>query len=50
MPLNLEGKKALVEEVSAVAGKALSVVADFHQPGSRTYIFDMKTCNRFNRR
>ena len=27
MPLNLEGKKALVEEVSAVAGKALSVVA-----------------------
>ena len=27
MPLNLEDKKALVEEVSAVAGKALSVVA-----------------------
>jgi large subunit ribosomal protein L10 len=27
MPLNLEGKKALVEEVSAVAAKALSVVA-----------------------
>ncbi len=27
MPLNLEGKKALVEEVSAVAGTALSVVA-----------------------
>ena len=27
MPLNLEGKKALVEEVSAVAGMALSVVA-----------------------
>jgi large subunit ribosomal protein L10 len=27
MPLNLEGKKALVEEVSAVAGNALSVVA-----------------------
>ena len=26
MPLNLEGKKALVEEVSAVAAKALSVV------------------------
>jgi large subunit ribosomal protein L10 len=27
MPMNLEGKKALVEEVSTVAGKALSVVA-----------------------
>ena len=27
MPLNLEGKKALVEEVSAVAANALSVVA-----------------------
>jgi large subunit ribosomal protein L10 len=27
MPLNLEGKKALVSEVSAVAAKALSVVA-----------------------
>jgi large subunit ribosomal protein L10 len=27
MPLNLEGKKALVEEVSTVAGTALSVVA-----------------------
>jgi large subunit ribosomal protein L10 len=27
MPLNLEGKKAMVEEVSAVAGTALSVVA-----------------------
>ncbi len=27
MPLNLEGKKALVSEVSEVAGKALSVVA-----------------------
>nr|PZN62294.1 MAG: 50S ribosomal protein L10 [Pseudomonadota bacterium] len=27
MPLNLEGKKALVEEVNAVAAKALSVVA-----------------------
>lgn len=27
MPLNLEGKKAMVEEVSAVAAKALSVVA-----------------------
>jgi large subunit ribosomal protein L10 len=27
MPLNLEGKKALVEEVSAVAAKAMSVVA-----------------------
>lgn len=27
MPLNLEGKKAMVEEVSAVAAKAMSVVA-----------------------
>ena len=27
MPLNLEGKKAMVEEVNAVAAKALSVVA-----------------------
>jgi large subunit ribosomal protein L10 len=27
MPMNLEGKKALVDEVSAVAAKALSVVA-----------------------
>jgi large subunit ribosomal protein L10 len=27
MPLNLEGKKAMVEEVGAVAGSALSVVA-----------------------
>ena len=27
MPLNLEGKKAMVEEVGAVAAKALSVVA-----------------------
>ena len=43
MPLNLEGKKALVEEVSAVAGKALSVVAAEYRGLTVTQMTDLRS-------
>ena len=43
MPLNLEGKKALVEEVSAVAGKALSVVAAEYRGLTVAQMTDLRT-------
>jgi len=43
MPLNLEGKKALVEEVSAVAGKALSVVAAEYRGLSVTQMTELRS-------
>lgn len=42
MPLNLEGKKALVEEVSAVAGTALSVVAAEYRGLTVTQMTDLR--------
>jgi large subunit ribosomal protein L10 len=42
MPLNLEGKKALVEEVGAVAGKALSVVAAEYRGLTVTQMTDLR--------
>ena len=43
MPLNLEGKKALVEEVSAVAGKSLSVVAAEYRGLTVTQMTDLRS-------
>ena len=43
MPLNLEGKKALVAEVSAVAGKALSVVAAEYRGLTVTQMTDLRS-------
>jgi len=43
MPLNLEGKKALVEEVSAVAAKALSVVAAEYRGLTVTQMTDLRS-------
>jgi large subunit ribosomal protein L10 len=43
MPLNLEGKKALVEEVSAVAGTALSVVAAEYRGLTVTQMTDLRS-------
>jgi large subunit ribosomal protein L10 len=42
MPLNLEDKKALVEEVSAVAAKALSVVAAEYRGLTVTQMTDLR--------
>src|SRR6187399_3674391 len=43
MPLNLAGKKALVEEVSAVAAKALSVVAAEYRGLTVTQMTDLRS-------
>ncbi|MEJ0100102.1 MAG: 50S ribosomal protein L10 [Pseudomonadota bacterium] len=43
MPLNLEGKKALVEEVSAVAGTALSLVAAEYRGLTVTQMTDLRS-------
>jgi len=43
MPLNLEGKKALVSEVSAVAAKAQSVVAAEYRGLSVTQMTDLRS-------
>ena len=43
MPLNLEDKKALVEEVSAVAGMVLSVVAAEYRGLSVTQMTDLRS-------
>jgi large subunit ribosomal protein L10 len=43
MPLNLEDKKALVQEVSAVAGKALSVVAAEYRGLTVTQMTDLRS-------
>jgi large subunit ribosomal protein L10 len=43
MPLNLEGKKALVEEVSAVAAKALSVVVAEYRGLTVTQMTDLRS-------
>ena len=43
MPLNLEGKKALVEEVSSVAAKALSVVAAEYRGLTVTQMTDLRS-------
>jgi large subunit ribosomal protein L10 len=48
MPLNLEGKKALVEEVSAVAGKALSVVAAEYRGLTVTQMTELRSKARAN--
>ena len=43
MPLNLEDKKALVEEVSAVAGTALAVVAAEYRGLTVTQMTDLRS-------